>query len=220
LGWLDTHKKQVIQGLIGLTAVIVAVSFFVWWSNQKEQEASSALVMMQLEPLQPGVTPGERFKRFAAAHESTEAGTHALLLAGGALFMEGKYAEARASLEQFLARTSDSPFAVQASYGIAASLESENKLNEALVKYESIARLSREPLAERAKLAVARIHLAQNRPEEAFKLYQQLLGSGSGSDAQREAQLRGAELLKQHPEFAPTNTPSAALPAAAPVLQQ
>lgn len=205
LGWLDTHKKQILQVTGGVAVVAVVVSFIVWRSNQKELEASSALIMLQLDASRSGASRGEALKRFAAENASTQAGTHALLLAGAALFTDGKYAEARSCFEQFLARTSDSPFAVQANYGIATTLEAEGKLSEAMAKYETISRLSREPLAERAKIAIARILLAQQKPEEAFKIYRQL--AGTTTPVQMEAQLRGSELLRQHPEFAPTNAP-------------
>jgi predicted negative regulator of RcsB-dependent stress response len=206
LGWLDTHRKQIIQVVSGVALAAVVISFIVWRSSQKEQAASSALIMLQLDSARTGSPRGEALRRFAADHESTQAGIHALLLAGGTLFTEGNYAEARTCFEQFLARTSDSPFAVQANFGIATTLEAEGKANEALAKYESISRLSREPLAERAKLAMARIHLSHQKPAEALKIYRQL--ASTPSPFQGEGQFRENELLRKHPELAPTNAPT------------
>jgi predicted negative regulator of RcsB-dependent stress response len=168
------------------------------------------LVALQLVSVrEAGASRAEVLRRFATEHAGTRAGTQALLLEGGALFTENKFAEARSCFEQFLGKAADSPLAVQASFGVASSLEAEGKASEALLKYEALARLTRESLADSAKLGMARIQVAQGKPEAALKIYQQL-GENPNSMAAAEARLRAEQLLQKFPNLAPANAPAKA----------
>src|SRR5207253_7437499 len=89
-----------------------------------------------------------------------------------------------------------------ASFGIAASLESQGKRDEALTAYQRVTTAyASSSVANEARLAMARIYEAKNQPAEALKLYDDLTRGGPMSMRAQDATMRRNQLLKAHPEL-------------------
>jgi predicted negative regulator of RcsB-dependent stress response len=216
LAWLEVNKKRVAIGLVVL--LVIGFGAYVWsyMAEQKEVEASSALLALR-PPVnaptnQPPVSSAE-FLKVAQAHAGTAAADRAILLAAGALFAEGKYAEAQTQFERLAKEHAGSPWAPEAAYGIAASLESQGKRDDALTAYQRvITTYQNEPVATQARLALARIYETKNQPDLALKQYDDLTHASSGgmNMTQQEAMMRRERLLKKFPNLVKpaTNAPA------------
>lgn len=208
--WILENQKRLIQ--VGIAFAVLAVVAYAYASHQenREIEASEALSKAIPARLRETPPPGELAQsllKIAADHSGTKAALHATLRAGSALFTDGKYAEAQTQFEKYLAADPGSPFAAQAAYGIAASLDAAGKGTEAAAKYEEVTkRYPTDGTAEESKLALANLYTLQNKPEMAYKLYDEILQTARGASGQ-EAYTKHEELAQQFP-YLRSNTPS------------
>ncbi len=216
LAWLELNRKRVITGIVLVLAVIVAGYIFFWSRHQAEINANDALLA-----LKPSTSASEDqkaaaaadFLRVAEAHSSSSVADRALLLAAGDLYREGRYAEAQTQFQKALDQDRSSALAPVAALGVAASLDAQNKVDEALAAYQAVvARYGEAPASARAKFAMALIHEGRNEPREALRIYDELTTSRKMGRASMEASIKRENLLKLHPELAPTNTTSVVLP--------
>jgi predicted negative regulator of RcsB-dependent stress response len=211
--WFETNTKQVLTGTVVILFLGVIVWFFIWRQGEKKVEAGEALS----QAFMPQVTgegrtqdPGS-FLKVASEYSGSEAGAQALLLGAAALFDQGKYSDARQQFEKFTRENHGSQFMSQAFLGIAASLDAEGKANEAATAYKSlIDRYSSENVIPQAKFSLARIYLGMNKPEDAFRLYEDVARTDSFGQLGSESAVRAEELKTKYPQLAP--------PPAAPVI--
>lgn len=211
LAWLELNKKRVLVGAGAVLLLIVALYVYFWQRQQSELEASSALLTLKALAESEEDTPANAadFLKVAVAHRSTQAGERALLLAAGALYREGRYAEAQAQFEAFARAAGGSTLAPIAALGIAACLDAQDKVDAALGSYQGLVnQYPADPASARARLNMAALYEAKNQPEQALKLYDELTASASGmSGTSMDAMRRRQALLQKHPELAPTNAP-------------
>ena len=159
-------------------------------------------------PTPPGTA--DALLKVADEHKGTKAAAMALLRAGAALFVEGKYAESSKTFERFLKEYPDSPWVPQAHYGIAANLDAQGKTADATTKFEQIRRVyGSDPIIDQVKLTLGRLYENQNKPEDAHKLYTEVLQANPGqySGIGNEAGMRREELEAKYPQLAKTNAP-------------
>lgn len=204
LAWVETRKNEIRWGVIIVLVVGVAGGFFVWHQNEKRAAANAALSSVARRNLvnAPASEPVEALLKVAAEYPNTDAGARALLLAGGGLFREGKYQEARAQFERYLRDYGNRPFADQALLGAAACLDAQGKTNEAVAAYADIIQHhANENIAPQAKLALARLYESQNKLQQARDLYQELTSANYGLMSS-EASVRFSEMLADHPNLA------------------
>jgi tetratricopeptide (TPR) repeat protein len=228
LTWLEVNKKRLAIGAVVLLAVGFGIYVFNYLSEQKEVNASAAL--LELRPTGPSTNqtpvPSSDYLKVAKEHQGTAAAERAQLLAAGALFTEGKYADARAQFDNVIRSYPSSAWAGEAAFGIAASLEAEGKRDEALTAYQRVTTTyGSEPVATPSRMAIARIYEAKGQFDQALKQYEDItraasasaMGMGMSKTAQ-EAFMAREELLKKHPELAPkpTNAPPVMMPASMP----
>ena len=214
LAWLQVNQKRLILWGSILVAVIAIIGFTIYYQGQKEARAALAVSNVPM-PSTPAVVPApgtaEAYLKVAQEHGGTKAGSRALLLAGTTFFTESRYAEAQKAFEQFVREYPESPWVPQAHYGIASSLDAQQKTAEATAKFEEVRRrFGSDPIADEVKLALGRLYEAQNKPAEAHKLYSELLQSHQAnpySGMGNEAGLRKTDLEAKHPELARTNAP-------------
>ena len=212
LAWLEFNKKRVIVAAAVVTVVASSVAIYRWHHAERELQANTALLRVQrvAERNGAGQPPSaEPFLRVASDFRGTRAAGRALLLAAEALYAEGKYGEAAQQFESFLRESSGSPFAPTAAFGVAATLDAQGKTNEAVAAYQGV--ISDYPasaVANQAKLALGGLHEARNELTQAARLYGELAAPGQQSAWGIEAGMRRENLLRQHPELAPTNTPA------------
>ena len=212
LAWLEFNKKRVIVAAAVVTVVASSVAIYRWHHAERELQANTALLKAQRAVERSGAgqrLTAEPFLRLASDFRGTRAGGRARLLAAEALYAAGKYPEASEQFESFLRESSGGPFAPTAAFGIAVSLDAQGKTNEAVAAYQGV--ISDYPgsaVANQAKLALGGLHEARKELAPAARLYGELSAPGQQSAWGIEAGMRRENLLRLHPELAPTNPPA------------
>ena len=230
LAWLEVHKKRlIIAAGVALVAILVTL-ILIQRQAQRELNASAALSDVRLPFSVSAALPAgtaDSLSKVAAEHKGSQAAARALLLSGGVAFAEAKsagdYASAQKRFEQLILDYPDSPWTAQANLGVAASLAAQGKTPEATAKYEEVTRrFASSPIIDEARLALARLYEAQ-KPEEAFKLYEELIKGNPNSVLTMEANMRQDSLIKARPELAklklPPTPPVSVSPTPAPTQQ-
>jgi predicted negative regulator of RcsB-dependent stress response len=211
LAWIEVNKKKLaIGGAVAILAIIVA-SIVIQQRAQREQNASAALSEVRL-PFNPGAPLpsglADALNKVAVDYKGTKAATRALLISAAVLYQEGNYVESQARFQQILQQYPDSAWNAEANLGVAVALAAQGKTAEATAKYEEIRRrFANAPIIDVVKLALVRLYATQ-KPEEAFKLTDELLKSGGqNSGLAMEAGMLQEDLLKKHPELAKLREP-------------
>jgi len=211
MAWIEVNKKWLmIGGAIALVAIAV-VSIVVQQQARKEVTASEALSDIRIPYTAGAVADPETANallKMAQAHQGTRAAARALLISGSILFSERNYDEAQKRYNLLLQEYPGNPWAADANFGIAVSLEAQGKSTEALAKYEDVRkRFASSTVINDTKLAIARLYEASNKAEEAFKLYEEVATAGANTTLGTEAKFRQEEILRLRPELAKLNAP-------------
>ncbi len=224
LAWLELNKRRVIAGAALFALLASGITLYRWWSAQREIDANSALVEVELRKTTAGVaspdSKAEEFLDVSSRYASTQAGQRALLLAAAALFREGKYSESQRTFEQFRSGNEGDPLKGTAAFGIAACLEAQGKTDEAIAAYREVAAAYPDSaVSAQSQLALAGLFDSKNEPQQALQYYDQLRTTVWMNEAESSRQA----LLARHPELAPTNsnpaeasTPELAAPISSP----
>ena len=130
VAWVKAHLKQVILGTGIVIGVAIVVTVFVYNRAQRELRASEALSNIKTplnptEPLPPGIA--EEYLKVATEYPGTKAAVRALLDAGGAYYVQGKYAESEKQFQRLLRDYPETPWRAEAVYGEAANLAALGK---------------------------------------------------------------------------------------------
>lgn len=210
------QKRLILSGTILVLAV--AAGFFIfYYQGQKEKRASVALSNVRLPspptaPIPPGTS--DAYLKVAREHAGTKAGGRALLAGAATLFTERKYDEAQRTFQQFLNEYPQSEWVAQAHFGVASTLDAQGKTAEAASKFEEIRRrYANDPILDEVKLALGRLYENQNKPEEAHKIYAELVQNNPYSGMGSEAGMRKEELEAKYPHLKATNAPILTPPA-------
>jgi predicted negative regulator of RcsB-dependent stress response len=219
LAWLELNRKRVVAAGVGLLALIVIGYVYLWLREGKEAQASQALLALKVtaapEAGEKGASASDLLK-VAADHGSTATAERAIWLAAGELYRQGRYAEAQPHFAKVLAADRRGLLAAMAALAVAACLDSQDKVDEALAAYgRVVADYPGTPSAGRAKLATATIHETRQQPQEALRLFDELSNARGFGSVSREAASRREALLKKHPELAKTVLPTVLSAAAA-----
>jgi tetratricopeptide (TPR) repeat protein len=222
LAWVEVNKRRLAIGA-GVAAVVIALAVVIGhYQLEKEVRASEALsdvrASLNLNAPQPPGLP-DAYLKVASDHAGTKAAARAVLLAAGAFYLDGQFAEAQKQFERLPRDYPDSPWSAQAAVGAAATLEAQQKISEAIAKYEEVRkRYGNDPVIDEAKLSLGRLYDQQGKSEEAFKLYEDVMKSGMTmqSGLAMEAAARREELVKKYPDLIKPKMPI--MPAAVPTL--
>jgi len=205
LAWFEANKKQALSGVGVLLVVGVIVAFFLYRQNEAQVAASEALSMVAMPQLAgSGARPDpvEGYLKVAAMYPNSSAGARALLLAAGDLFVDGKYDEAKAKFEQFRRDYADSPYLGEALLGIAACWDAQGKKTEAMAAYkELIDRRPNDSYVPTAKFALARLHAAQNEPDQARTLFEDVERADPYGSLGDESRMQIEELKRKFPKL-------------------
>ena len=217
--WFEANKKQTLWGAAALAVVALIAAFFLYHRSEAEVAASEALSNLAVSQT-TGASRGDSadaYLKMAAAYPNSRAAARALLLAAGTLFAEGKYAEAKTQFERFTREYTDSPFRGEALLGIAACLDAQGNTSDATAAYKNlIDRLPAAHVLPQARFALARLYEAQNKPEQARSLFEEVERNNPYSSLGSEAGMRLEELKAKYPNLA---APSAPMPTNALPLQ-
>ena len=209
--WVQANLKRLVIGTVIVLAAIAVIAFISYEQGQKEVRASHALANVPTPqsptgPMPPGTA--EAYLKVAKDHAGTRAGARALLQVGAAYFVEGKYAEAQATFEQFLKEYPGSEWIPQAHFGVASSLDAQGKTADAVAKFEEMRRrFANDATSDEVKLALARLFETQNKPADAYKLYSELVSANPYGGMGSEAGVRKEELERKFPDLAAANAP-------------
>ena len=203
--WVEVNKRRLIQLGVGVLVLWLVIYTYTYFQQQQEvaaEEALSALFKAPLGNANKSLPDAAGLLAVAAKHASAPAGERALLLGAGALFQQGKFAEAKAAFQKFATQYPDSKLIPTAAYGVAACEDSAGNLEAALAAYQSVEqRFSKEPVTVQAKLARAVIFEARNKPEDAYKIYDEMAKPDSRSLWSSEAFSRKDLLLAKFPHL-------------------
>ena len=219
--WLVTNKTQATIGVVVVAAVGLVIWIVTWQGHQRQVAAGEALSSLAVEQMLSGAprpNAAQAYLDIAAQHPKSAAAARALLLAGGNLFIDGKYSEAQAQFEKFTREHHDSPFMSEALMGVGASLEVQGKTDAAIAAYKDvISRHSGDSVVSDAKFALARLYEVQNKPELARDLYQEVEREGRFNSKAIEAGMRIEDLIAKYPKLAPVN-PAPPVMTTAPIM--
>jgi tetratricopeptide (TPR) repeat protein len=210
--WFGQNRNQALTGATIVVAIGLIVGFYVWYKGEKETSASEALTSVSL-PTGPGprADAADAYLKVAATYPKSSAAARAVLLAGGTLFVDGKYDQAKAQFEKFTREYRDTTFMGEALLGIAACLDAQNKTEEAIRAYKDLTEHhSGDPSVPQAKFALARLYEGQGKPELSRTLFEDVARSEPYGSLGSEAGMRLEELKMKHPELftpAPAMTP-------------
>lgn len=204
--WLDTYKRQVVYGLVGLALAGLVLSYYIYWRGQREEDAARALseAAAALVTGQADTMRSAAYLEVAERYAGTRASGYALLLGASALLQEGDAAAAQSRFEQFLRDHRRSPLLPQAVFGLATALELQGRTNEAMERYESLAerQLETDPTIFLARLRLGRLCEARGEWERARRYYESVARAIPMTSIGGEARLALQSLLEAHPELA------------------
>jgi TolA-binding protein len=207
LAWFEANKKQVVWAAVAVTFVGLLIWFLAWNNQQKQIAAGMALSSVSVSQAESG---GNRqdlaaaYLKVAASYPNSNAGAQALLLAAGALFVDGKYAEAQAQFEKFTRDYAGSVHMGTALLGAAASLDAQGKSDLAATAYKDlIARHPNDSAAPQAKFALGRIYESQGKAEQARDMFEAVEKEAPMTSLGNEAGMRVEELKTKYPNLFP-----------------
>jgi predicted negative regulator of RcsB-dependent stress response len=215
-GWLHTNRKRVMAGAVVVAVIAAIVGFVMWNHSQKEAGASQAL--LAVPSLFGAAPPGDpsaarALLNISQEYSGTSAGAAAQMLAARELYLGGKYAEAQDQFTKFIATHSGHPLLPQANVGIAACLEAQGKIPDAVQQYKKVTLLySTSPnIIIPLKLTLGRLSEADNKPDQAVIFYKDLVMLQDPNDPWvAEASERLRLLVAKHPELNPFPPPPGA----------
>ncbi len=227
--WFELNLRPIVAGVGVLCAIVVGV-MVVRARHQAAVQNAAAQLLALMPPSGPGQTPlpvePQKLLQLSQQFAGTPSAIQARLLAAGQLFADGKFGEAQTQFTGLEDAASDSPFLGIALLGVGASLDAQNKTNEAITAYDRVISLfPNEGPAQQARLAKARL-IQGAQPPQALSLLEDILRNEYALGYQELAGAARLRLLAQHPELdvplvstnqvrvVPGTNPPAALPAA------
>lgn len=220
-GWFEKNQKPALMGATIAVVLGLVVWFLLWRSGERQVDAGNALSNVGLnQAMSASAAPSAQpYLKVAQDYPNSRAAARALLLAGSALFSEGKYSEAQAQFDKFSKEYHDSPLLGEALVGIASCLEAQGKTEQAITAYKDIqARHPNDSVIPQVKFSLGGLYEAQKRPELAREMYRQVAEESRMTLLGSEASLRLGELAQKNPNLpatlgAPTALTSTNVPA-------
>jgi len=200
--WVEKNRKPVILGVAAVTAAGLLAGTMAWSKKQKQVAAGEALSQVLITQMVSGsrADAADGLLKVANSHAGTSGGAQAQLLAGGALFANGKYAEAQAQFEKFSREYVAHVLIPQAKLGLAACLAAQGKTEEATRGYKDLAdRYPNANTASQARFALGVIYESQGKLEDALTLLEQVARTEMNTTIGNEAGVRAEEIRAKLP---------------------
>jgi tetratricopeptide (TPR) repeat protein len=192
--WFEANRNRIIAVAAALV-VALAVYFFI--SSQKAQNeinAGKALTQLLMSP----ASSAETLLKIAQEYPGTAAGKRAQLQGAATLFGAGRYADAQAQFQKIIDAStggSSKTFAATAQAGLAASLEAQGKVKEAVAAYQKVVSgFAGSPSVGTAEFALGRLSEQQGQLAEAVSHYENAARASVGGSLASEASVRASEL--------------------------
>lgn len=209
VAWLAENFKAVLIAVVVVVAIGAGIGLYSW---NKERSAIKANEQVFAKPsigLAKTTASADTYLKAAQDNSGNAVGDRAEVLAASVLFQQGKFSEAQSQFEK-ASKSSDNGIQAEAALGVAASLDAQGKAADATAKYlDVVNKYATSAAASQARLSLARLYEAQNKPEEAFKYYEQLDKSPNPYDPWRAVAVdKRQQLLTAHPELAKLEAPA------------
>jgi predicted negative regulator of RcsB-dependent stress response len=196
--WLEANRKRLIGAAVAAGVILLIWYFVATERAQKAVDAGQAYTQLQLNlPPNPAAPQAaDAFLNLAGKYSGTLAAARAQLQAAAVLFSAGHYADAQALFQKLLEANSGGALAAAAQFGVAASLEAQNKLDAAATGYRAVTTgypESTEVLP--AKFSLGRVLELQGKLADAASYYtevahSQMAGSLGAEAARRLSQIQ------------------------------
>ena len=103
MAWYETNKQQALLGALIIVLLGIGLGYFFWHNSEKDIASGEALTSVTLSLTGPGGSlrsgASDQLLKVANEYPNSKAGSRALLLAAGNLFVDAKYDEARKEFE-------------------------------------------------------------------------------------------------------------------------
>lgn len=222
--WIRFHKEIVA---VLVLAILGAIGFAGYRFYSEQQKTAAATMLGAAKKAQD-------YEDVIKRYPATPAGASACILLAEAQRAEKNYAASNATLQDFISKHPQHELAGTARVAMAANLELMNKIDDALLMYQSAA--ASDPKSFNAPLALiseVRLLKAANRTEDARRICEKIVSEYSDSMWMGEAMRELRELKPSAPptagNFPPSGAPApppliarppaAALPAGAPTAK-
>lgn len=200
------YRKQLI--LVAVLAVVGTTGYFGSKLYKESKHRNAALAFTR------AATVGE-LRAVASQHAGQTAAANALLKASLLLAQDGKGSEAAEALNKLIATYPQHPLADLAKFRLAEVQLQQGATQDAIAKFQEVARTATSPYAALALLRVADLNWQDNKIDEAQKLYQEILTKHGGDRLFAIAEQRLKQIKIAPPslvDFVPEPTPTPGLP--------
>ena len=211
----DKYKLPIVSGILLLVLALVGSELYQMDRDKKMRAASAELDSAK--------TPAA-FRHIMDTYPGTMPAANAALLLGRNEFDAKDYAGAAGTWRTFADRNPQHTLAPEALIGAGTAFEALGKNDEARSVYQRAATSYQSSFAApMAQLAEAALLKAEHKPEDARRVYENLMASSPNTDAARQAasELRFLRVMPADPGSTPLPgampSPSAAAATAAPV---
>ena len=178
--FVQARRTAVLAALVALGLLAAAGYGYWWYQERREDEASRALAGAHaaLRGEQPGNREEamKRFQEIAQQYQGTRSAEESQIALGNLQFEAGKMDDAVGSFGDYLTIYPRGRFRVMAGLGKAYAQEAKADLQGAAKTLsELLDRDKDNPLAGEAYMALARIYEGLKKPDEAMRVYGQVV---------------------------------------------
>jgi len=183
IGTVRAHRRAALAVVVAAVLAVAGGLGYRWYQESREREASRAFAAASLtlrtqNPQSPPdpVEGMKRLREVAQTYRGTPSAKEALVRLAYLEYDAQKYDEALATFEEYATTYPKGRFRVEADLGKGyALIQKQNLEGAAQVLAGAVARDASEPLAGEAYMALARVYEAQKKPDEALKVYGQVV---------------------------------------------
>ena len=177
-------RRTTVLAAVGAVAVLGGLGGGYWWYHER-QEADAARALAGASAVLRGEQAGkpetqeEAIKGFQAVveqHRGTRAAEESLMTVGNLQYQAGKADAALLSYSEYLTTYPRGRFRLMAALGNAYAQEAKGELQGAAQTLsEALDRDRENPLAGEAYMSLARVYEGLKKPEDAMRIYGQVV---------------------------------------------
>ncbi len=199
----QAHRATMKAAVAAAVVLGIAGGGYWWYQERQDADAARALagayaVLRGEEAGKPGTLEEtvKRFREVTDQHRGTRSAEEAQIAVGNLYYETGKVDEALSSYDEYLSRHPRGRFRMMAGLGKAYALEAKGDLQGAVQILSGIIEGDREnPLAGEAYMSLARAYEGLKKPEDAMRVYGQVVERFSQTNWAQQA-LQRMSVLK------------------------
>jgi len=199
----QAHRGTLKAAVAAAAVLGIAGGGYWWYQERQDADAARALagayaVLRGEEAGKPGTLEEavKRFREITDQHRGTRSAEEAQIVVGNLYYETGKVDEALSSYDEYLSRHPRGRFRMMAGLGKAYALEAKGDLKGAAQILSGVIEGDREnPLAGEAYMSLARAYEGLKKPEDAMRVYGQVVERFSQTNWAQQA-LQRMSVLK------------------------